>query len=173
VRSLAAMIAGGLLVFSGCADKAPHTQPMMIRTASNPAKTCLNIDPDCQAKRLPNVTLRHGRTDGALGSVDGMDTAGVISFNAALRRAWAEDGRSDAKTVRVVLGSANAESLHWGHGTNLYYAVEWGGVCQPIHGPAPGRAREPSSGSSKPRCAITKWATVIEAKSGAFVVGGS
>jgi hypothetical protein len=63
-----------------------------------------------------------------------------------------------------VLGSANADQLHWGHGSRLYYGVWWTGVriC-----PAGGRIG--GSGS----CGLGNWATVIDAKTGAFVVGGT
>ena len=100
---------------------------------------------------------------GALHSVDGFELAGLISFDAALRDAWKEDGHV-AKTVQVVLGSANADDLHWGQGTHLYYGVLWSGVqiC-----PAGGRV----GGSGQ--CGLGDWGTVIDAKTGAFIVGGT
>ncbi len=76
--------------------------------------------------RLPDVVLRNGETLGALGPVDGFDLEGILSSDQALRIGGAEAADMHGKEVRVVLGSADADRLHWGHGTNLYYAIEWG-----------------------------------------------
>ncbi|MBI3647421.1 MAG: hypothetical protein HY240_01445 [Actinobacteria bacterium] len=139
-------------------------------TSSSPALApCAQLVHDCQATRLPDVTLTAGQTFGAFGPVDGMDLSAIISFDDALRRAGAEDGHPDAKTVQVTLGSANASDLHWGEGTNLYYGVDWAGVCVPMLGPSL------SSGGSPPlpTCAGSDWVTVIDAHTGAFIVGGN
>jgi hypothetical protein len=99
--------------------------------------------------------------------VDGFDLSGILSFDSALRRAVVEDGiHNDAKTVQVVLGSADADALHWGHGKRLFYAVDWAGLCvYPIGGPA---------GAPTPaRCSVQDWGTVIDARTGAFIVSGT
>jgi len=94
-----------------------------------------------------------------------MSTSGLISFNDALGRAGEEDPWTHAKTVQVILGSADADSLHWGHGENLYYAIEWGGVCVGLEG----AYGQPSTHS----CAAKTWGTVIDAHTGAFIVSGA
>lgn len=138
-------------------------------TSPSPALApCAQVVHHCKATRLPDVTLTSGQTFGAFGSVDGIDMTGIISFDGALRRAGAEDGHPDAKTVQVTLGSANATDLHWGEGTNLYYGVEWTDVCVPRVGPSP----PPGESSPPPSCGGSDWVTVIDAHTGDFIVGG-
>jgi hypothetical protein len=134
---------------------------------SDSRTACSPLIPLCKAKRLPNVILRDGQTSGALGSVDGFDLKGIISFDQAMLRAWQED-RKEAKTVQVILGSADADKLGWGHGRRLFYAIKWGGVCVRLPGPALG-----PSASPPPSCSVRMWGTVIDAKTGAFIVGGT
>lgn len=132
------------------------------------AVPCAQVIPECHSERLPNRILRGDQQKGALHSVDGFDLHGVISFDAALRRAWDEDGAASAKAVQVVLGSANADRLHWGHGSRLYYGIWWTGaqVCST-------GGRLPIASPHTPQCAPGDLATVIDAKTGAFVVGGT
>jgi hypothetical protein len=122
--------------------------------------------PLCKAKRLPNVILRDGQTSGALSSVDGFDLKGIISFDQAMLRAWQED-RQEAETVQVTLGSAVADKLGWGHGLRLFYGIDWGGVCVRFSEMARPSPHPPSS------CSPRTWGTVIDAKTGAFIVGGT
>ena len=123
---------------------------------------CGDLVPDCTASRLPDVTLTDDETRGALGSVMGRDLSGIISFDEALQRAGEEDGHPEAKTVQVILGSADADRLHWGTGVKLYYAIEWSGVSISVSGPV----------GSSPRYVEKTWGTVIDAHSGPFIVGG-
>jgi hypothetical protein len=102
--------------------------------------------------------------------VDEFSLEGIISFDEALQRAWDEDGRVDAKTVQVTLGSADAKALHWGGESGLYYGIDWGGVCVALHGPL---LLSPSPGPSPSACIVTTWGTAIDARTGAFVVGGA
>jgi hypothetical protein len=128
--------------------------------------TCARLVPGCRAKRLPDRTLIGRERSGALGSVDGRDLAGTISFDQALTDAWAFSHHEDATTVQVILGSSDA----WGGGERLYYAIDWSGFC----GPAPGPTHLPgASYPPPPRCGFTRWGTVVDATSGAFVVEGS
>jgi hypothetical protein len=128
--------------------------------------TCARLAPGCRAKRLPDRTLTGRERSGALGSVDGRDLAGIISFDQALTDAWAFSRHEDATTVQVTLGSSDA----WGGGQRLYYAIVWSGIC----GPAPGPTHLPgSSFAPPPSCSVTQLGTVIDARSGAFVVEGS
>jgi hypothetical protein len=131
------------------------------------APPCNQIVPECHAKRLPNRILHGNEQKGALHSVDGFNQQGLISFDEALGRAWDEAGHS-AQTVQVVLGSANADKLHWGHGSRLYYGLWWtgvricvGGGVRPIQSPQP------------PSCGLMDMAAVIDARTGAFVVSGT
>jgi len=136
---------------------------MHIRSRSTATRPALQSNrSECHAKRLPNRILHGDQQKGALHSVDGFNQHGLISFDAALARAWAEAGHS-AQTVQVVLGSANADKLHWGHGSRLYYGISWTGV------------RTCSSGTmlSSPSCGLRDMGTVIDAKTGAFVVDGT
>ena len=94
-----------------------------------------------------------------------------------LSAAAREDFHGDAETVRVVLGTADPGELHWGTSSGVYYAIEWDGVCTfPaggfIAGPSPTEpspAGTPQAGSCQPG----RWATVIDARSGHFIVGGN
>ena len=130
--------------------------------APPPARPCNQVIPECHAQRLPNRILHGDEQKGALHSADGFNQHGLISFDAALERAWAEDGHS-ARVVQVVLGSANADKLHWGHGSRLYYGIWWSGVHTCTNG----------TSQSSPSCGLQDMATVIDAKTGAFVVGGT
>ena len=159
---ICALAMTGLAFAGGCAGKQSSGQ------APPPATPCEQVVPECHAKRLPNDTLTEGETSGALAPVDGLSLDGIISFDEALFRGWQEDGHV-AETVQVVLGSADATELHWGDGTNLYYAIEWTGVCVRGHGPPAGY----SPPASLPTCAAVTWGTVIEAHTGAFIVGGT
>ena len=124
---------------------------------------CQQLVSWCTASRLPDVTLTDGHTSGALGPVDGLDLRGVLSFDDALERAGAYDHLPEATTVQVIFGSANADALHWGRGTNLYYAIVWSGVCGELG---------PTGPPAGPTCVPITYGTVIDAHSGAFVVSG-
>jgi hypothetical protein len=118
---------------------------------------------------LPDITLHDGETSPMLDSADGFDQDNVIGFDEALHRACLEDGQVDADTVQVVLGSADATEARWGKGERLFYAILWEGVCIQIDGGV-------GVGDSPPpanRCRSTDWSTVIDATSGAFIVGGT
>jgi hypothetical protein len=105
-----------------------------------------------------------------LRSVDGFDLDGIISFDEALRRAGQEDGfHADADSVRVILGSANADQLHWGKGKRLYYGIDWAGVC--IYPISHGLGYSPPPGGE--RCMSGTWGTVIDARTGEFIVSGN
>jgi hypothetical protein len=171
MRRVLVVIAVGALGLSGCARSPTHPLAIAHRNSSLPAEQsagCGADIPQCDVKRLPDLTLTNGQTDGALGPVDGMETSGLISFDDALRRAVEEDGIPGGKTVRVVLGSADADQLNWGSGTNLYYAIEWSGVCTAwSHVGVPGVSPKP------PGCTLGQEGTVIDAKTGAFIVSGA
>jgi len=92
------------------------------------------VIPECHAKRLPDAVLRGETKHGALRPVTGR-LEGIISFDEALAIAWREDGQPDAKTVQVVLGSADPKPLHWDSEGDLFYLITWTGVCTPLHGP--------------------------------------
>ena len=131
--------------------------------------TCARLAPGCRARRLPDRTLTGRERSGALGSVDGHDLTGSISFDQALTGAWAFSHHEDATTVQVTLGSSDA----WGGGQRLYYAIVWSGICG---GLAPGPFPTHLPGASfppPPSCSFTRWGTVIDATSGAFAVEGS
>jgi hypothetical protein len=55
--------------------------------------------------------------------------------------------------------------LHWESGSDLFYAVTWFDVCLTYSG----RTRRPYA----PECGETDWITVIDASTGAFIVGGT
>jgi len=149
--------------------------PARSASPAGEVRSCEQVVPDCHADRLPDLVLTGDQTSGALDSVDGFSMDGIISFDQALTRAWDEDGKG-AKTVQVVLGSADAPKLHWGDKPALYYAIEWDGVCGFImNGPGPSPTSSPSPSPSPrptPSCE-GDWGTVIEAHTGAFVVGGT
>jgi streptogramin lyase len=136
------------------------------------ATSCDQLIPDCHAERLPDLVLSDGTPapDGtqALGSVTG-PTDGVIGFDQALIRAWEEDGHGDATTVQVVLGSADPEAMHWETSNRLFYGVAWGGTTQCGHG---GMALS-SPRTPTPNCFIVTAGTIVDALTGAFIVGGS
>ena len=139
-----------------------------LHASSSPATPCQQVIAQCHAKRLPNLVLTGKRTSGALYSVDGVDLGGILSFDDALRRAWSYSKHVDAKTVQVVLGSADATALRWGKGKRLFYGIDWGGICGLVIGPTPVPGYSPP-----PTCGGTTWGTVIDAKTGAFIVEGS
>jgi hypothetical protein len=149
-----------VLLALGCACTSAQAAPPS-------APPCNQIVPECHAKRLPNVILHGDQQKGALHSVDGFNQHGLISFDEALARAWDEAGHS-AQTVQVVLGSANADKLHWGHGSRLYYGLWWTGVRLCLSGMRPIQASPQS-----PSCRLRDMAAVIDAKTGAFVVDGT
>jgi hypothetical protein len=131
---------------------------------------CATLVPDCKMKRLPDRTLTAGERLGALGPVVGVIPGNLISFDQALARAWDEDGHGDATAVQVTLGTADAAADHWPSQSRYFYGVVWFGVCSiPLGG---GRIQYTASPSPPGPCDST-WGTVIDATSGAFVVGGS
>jgi hypothetical protein len=133
---------------------------------STGSATCARLEPGCRAKRLPDRTLTGRERSGELGPVDGFDLKGTISFDQALTDAWAFSHHEDATTVQVILGSSDA----WDGTERLYYAIDWSGIC----GVGPGPTHLPGvSFPPPPSCGFTRWATVIDATSGAFVVEGS
>ncbi len=160
--------AGGGVVVLRSLPAGGRSAGTAFRPTPPPATPCQQVIPQCHARRLPNIILTGGRTSGALGPVDGLDLSRVISFDDALRRAWANSTHEDAKTVQVTLGSADATKLRWGTGKRLYYAIEWEGICVPVIAPTPVPGYSPP-----PRCGGTHWGTVIDATTGKFVVEGS
>jgi hypothetical protein len=149
--------------------RSPETSSWEGSDRAPSATPCDQLIPDCHAERLPDLVLSDGTPapDGlqALGSVTG-PTDGVIGFDQALIRAWEEDGHGDATTVQVVLGSADPAALHWDTSDRLFYAVAWGGTRQCAGGPI--RATPHT-----PQCFIVTAGTIIDAFTGAFIVGGS
>jgi hypothetical protein len=163
------MRGGGAIVLSlvlvtGCATRsdgsgAAPTPP--------PATPCEQVIPDCRAERLPNVLLVEGTpapAELALGPVTG-SIDGTIDFDEALRRAWQEDGQR-AKTVQVVLGSADPEAMNWDSENHLFYGVIWGGVC------LEGSSLFPPSPGEDDTCDATSAGTILDAYTGEFVVSG-
>ena len=130
--------------------------------------SCARLAPGCRAKRLPDLMLTGRERSGELGPVDGFDLKGTISFDMALADAWTFSHHEDATTVQVILGSSDA----WAGGERLYYAIDWSGICAPVPGPFPTHLPG-ASFPPPPRCGFTRWGTVIDATSGAFVVEGS
>lgn len=124
---------------------------------------CQTLIPECNMERLPNRTLRGDEVYGALRSV-GEIPEDLIAFDDALTRAWAEDGHG-AAAVQVVLGAANPAELHWESNSDLFYAVTWLDVCL-VHS---NRTGTPKS----PMCGRSDWITIIDAETGAFIVGGT
>jgi hypothetical protein len=123
--------------------------------------------PDCEGDRLPNLVLSEGipAPDGvqALGPVTG-PTDGVIGFDQALIRACEEDGYRNATTVQVVLGSADPKARHWDAAARLFYGVAWGGMKQCSIG---------GILLLTPQCSTVTAGTILDAFTGAFIVGGS
>lgn len=135
--------------------------------SADPATPCGTIVKGCEARRDPDIVLRAGATDGGLQSVDGLSLTGIISADKALKRAWDASSHSDAASVRVILGSAEPARVGWGPDTEkgLYYAVRWGGLCVPASVP-------PEASGSPSTCGSTEWGTIIDARSGSFIVDG-
>jgi hypothetical protein len=131
---------------------------------TTPARSCKELGLTCTAERLPNVVLHGDDLDGALGAVDGFDLSGILTFDEALERGWYLFHPS-SKTIRVVLGAANAGRLHWGRGRQLYYAIEYGGTCEDFSHPSP----EPGE-SPYPTCLPGSENVVIDARDGRFIV---
>jgi hypothetical protein len=146
------------ILLVGCAE------PQLAATGVTP---CEEIVPGCTAERLPDVTLKGDQTRRPLGSVDGFSLDGLIGFDEALRRGAAEGGAYPSDTVQVTLGSADGGEQHWGDGERLFYAVDWeGGLCGvPAGG---GLGRTPSS----PTCIAVTAGTIIDARTGEFIVSG-
>jgi hypothetical protein len=146
----------GLVLLASCGASSFRALP----GEGSTGRPCDQIIPGCDARRLENLVLRGDATDGAFISIDGLETSGVLSFDEALEMAWRNDYRGGSKTVQVILGASNA----WGTGTNLYYGVKWGGVCQMDTGPA-------GSPSGALDCDGV-WGTVLDAQTGGFIVSG-
>ncbi len=167
--SVGILILAGILLWSSVqhgevsSTPTPPTPTSSSSATPSPAAVtpCWEVLPGCTAIRLPDLVLTDGQNLGAFGSVDGFDLSGIISSDEALRLS----GDLHGKEVRVVLGSADADRLHWGLGTNLYYGVEWGGVCIPI-------SRPPGSSPLR-RCGMTTYSVVIDAHTGSSPVEGS
>jgi hypothetical protein len=135
-------------------------------TVSVPSpRPCKELGLSCAAKRLPNRILQGDDRDGALVAVGWMSLDGILTFDQALRRGWYLF-HPDSKTIRVVLGAANAARWHWGRGRHLYYAIEYGGVCVPASVSA-------GAPTPIPPCFQGNEAAVIEARTGRFVVAGT
>ena len=98
--------------------------------------------------------------------VDGFDLSGILSFDQALKRGWSW-GHIESKTIRVVLGSANAGPLHWGTGRHLYYAVEYEGTCEDISHPTGGTGPSPFA-----TCVPGHQSEVINAHTGQVLGAG-
>ncbi len=118
---------------------------------------------------VTNLTLRGKARSGALGPVK-EPLRSIITFDQALAAAGREDGHPEAETVQVILGSADPKALQWeSKNGDLFYAIDWGGVLLcPIGGPS--FISPPPS--PKDRCRKGVWGTVIDAYTGAFIVGG-
>jgi hypothetical protein len=140
-------------------------------SVDKPTAACEEVVPDCHADRLPDVTLSEERPRvevvGALGPVN-EPLEDILSFDQALTAAWREDGHA-AETVQVVLGSADAQAMHWDSSGDLFYGIAWTGVC--LLGLGGSRIRSPSPGSMT--CSNADWGTIIDAHTGAFIVGGT
>lgn len=98
-------------------------------------------------------------------SIDGLDTTGITGFDQALEHNGYLGG---GKTVQVILGAADADELHWGTGTNLYYAIRFEGSCPIAPGNGPG-GYEPPPGAFD--CDATTI-SVVDARSGESVGTG-
>ena len=144
-----------VLLMTGCGESR-HALPGEGTTGT----PCGRIIENCSARRLPNVVLRDGETDGAFFSVDGLDTTGILSFDEALVAGWKTGWIGGGKTVQVLLGASDV----WEPGAHLYYAVEWGGTCGfPDAGP----------GTYETGPCDIAVSTVVDAGSGEHVVTGS
>jgi len=156
-RARGRLVGGIVLIWlAGCG--ASHT-PSTFDTKST-LTPCSQLVPGCDAKRLPDITLTGQATDGAMKSADGFDTGGIMSFDEALHRDSELEHHSDAKTVRVELGSSDA----WGPEAKLYYAIDWGGVCFDT---------TVTSGGTPDTCVPGTFSTVIDAHTGKFIVSGN
>ena len=166
VGSLVLLALAGFLLVRSLGHGTSTASPPPATTA--PPTACSELIPGCTAERVPDLVLRDGQTLGAFGPVDGFDTSGILTSDEALAR----DGKLEhyglqAKQVRVVLGSADADSLQWGHGDRLFYAIEWNGVCG---GPTSLTQNPPTPIS--PACNQGE-STVLDATTGKFIVGGN
>ncbi len=173
-RGFVAVAAAILAGSCAAASTAPLTGPSDSGAGSSidePTTPCEDVAPDCRAKRLPDVSLSEEkpRVEGveALGPVD-QPLEVIISFDQALAAAWQEDAQA-AETVRVVLGSADSQAMHWESSGDLFYGIVWTGVCITRHG----GTRIGSSSPEPTGCSRGDWGTIIDAHTGAFIVGGT
>lgn len=152
-------VSGVFLAWSQWADPArvPGAQPEPTSTR------CESLIPECRMERLPDRILTGDEQLGALRALERVPE-GIITFDDALVQAWTEDGHT-ASAVQVVLGSAEPSGLNWETTSKLFYAVIWHDVCL-----SPGG--RPGS-SAPPRCVESTWGTIIDAQTGAFIVGGT
>jgi len=140
-----------------------------IRSASGASTSrCETLIPQCKMKRLPNRTLTGNERHGALGPV-GAIPSGIISFDDALTNAWANDPHA-ADAVQVTLGAADPVAMHWDTSSQFFYTVTWFGVCSIDIG---GGKIKSSPTTPEPCSTGETWGTVIDAVTGAFVVGGN
>jgi len=132
---------------------------------------CETLIRECKMKRLPDRTLTGEQRQGALGPV-GTIPPGIISFDDALTSAWANDPHA-GNAVQVTLGTADPLAAHWDSTSQYFYTITWFGVCSIDIGG--GRIpNSPSSPSSPEPCASGQdWGTIIDAATGAFIVGGT
>jgi hypothetical protein len=169
VAVLAFLIAGAglgaayLAFFRPMTGPVPGARPGAPAASSRTSERCETLIPECNMERLPNRLLTGNEHVGALGPVV-QAPEGVMSFDDALVRAWAEDGH-EARAVQVVLGSADPRELNWDSNSDVFYAVTWFGACS-IPSGRPGAF--PATG-----CVETDWVSIIDAHTGAFIVGGT
>ncbi len=116
-------------------------------------------------RRLSNRILQGSEHAGALGPIGAIPN-GLISFDDALVRAWAEDPQA-ATSVQVTLGSADPAALHWESSSRYFYVITWSGVCLISIGGGRIHLATPEP------CFMGDWGTVIDASNGAFIVGGN
>jgi hypothetical protein len=151
-------------LLAGCATVRPASLGTGTLSPTPSPTPPSQLTPDCKAERLPNLVLSEGipAPDGvqALGPVTG-PTDGVIGFDQALIRACEEEGYRNATTVQVVLGSADPTARHWDTGARLFYGVAW-------------RMKQCSGGtlSLTFQCSTVTAGTILDAFTGAFIVGG-
>jgi hypothetical protein len=129
---------------------------------------CESLIPECVMERLPDRTLTGDEHEGALGPI-GQLPEGLISFDDALIRAWAEDGHAGAKSVQVVLGTADTSKIHWDSNSDYFYSISWSGTCEGSISRRPGGSYPPDTCPPEAQT----WGTIIDAYTGAFIVGGS
>jgi hypothetical protein len=160
-RSSALVLAA--VVLAGCGEHARE-----LPGEGGDPTSCGDVIPGCEAGRLENVVLRGGETDGVLFSVDGLNVGSILSFDEALEAGWNNGYRGGGKTVQVILGAADADRLRWGHGTSLYFAVEWEGACPMMAANGPPGYERPAG---EFECDAT-IGTILDARTGEHVVTG-